>query len=245
MCGACAQARQRAVQVLTRETGPFRDAHRVGAPRAPGGKDVFVSIGMGETRWASAWAASTRSDLRARWRWRSLRFVGKADIYVSKNAPPRRKCWCRRGAWRRRGVPAPTCGASPTPLADGESAQVFIANADGASPRAAHQHALLHQTPAPPGAPAGESSRSFRNRGCTPQVYLMSSEAARRGGSPSRQLTTRRPTGARAEILIAFTARDERNAFDLFTIAVESGKVTRLTRIRGTTKSRAFRPTAV
>ncbi len=44
--------------------------------------------------------------------------------------------------------------------------------------------------------------------------------------------------------LIAFTARDERNAFDLFTIDVDTGKVNRLTQDRATTRSRRSRPTA-
>ena len=42
--------------------------------------------------------------------------------------------------------------------------------------------------------------------------------------------------------LIAFTARDERNAFDLFTVNVESGKVTRLTQDQGNNEEPTFSP---
>jgi TolB protein len=42
--------------------------------------------------------------------------------------------------------------------------------------------------------------------------------------------------------LIAFTARDERNAFDLFTVNVESGKVTRLTQDQGNNQEPSFSP---
>jgi TolB protein len=42
--------------------------------------------------------------------------------------------------------------------------------------------------------------------------------------------------------LIAFTARDERNAFDLFTINVDTGKVTRLTQDQGNNEEPSFSP---
>ena len=42
--------------------------------------------------------------------------------------------------------------------------------------------------------------------------------------------------------LIAFTARDERNAFDLFTVNVETGKISRLTQDQGNNEEPAFSP---
>ncbi|MBS1148303.1 MAG: tolB protein precursor, partial [Myxococcaceae bacterium] len=42
--------------------------------------------------------------------------------------------------------------------------------------------------------------------------------------------------------LIAFTARDERNAFDLFTVNVESGKVQRMTQDQGNNEEPTFSP---
>jgi TolB protein len=42
--------------------------------------------------------------------------------------------------------------------------------------------------------------------------------------------------------LIAFTARDERNAFDIFTVNVENGKVTRLTQDQGNNQEPSFAP---
>ena len=41
---------------------------------------------------------------------------------------------------------------------------------------------------------------------------------------------------------IAFTARDERNAFDLFTVNVETGKITRLTQDPGNNEEPTFSP---
>ncbi len=42
--------------------------------------------------------------------------------------------------------------------------------------------------------------------------------------------------------LIAFTARDERNAFDLFTVNVDTGKVTRLTQDQANNEEPSFSP---
>ena len=42
--------------------------------------------------------------------------------------------------------------------------------------------------------------------------------------------------------LIAFTARDERNAFDVFTVEVETGKITRVTQDQGNNEEPAFSP---
>ena len=42
--------------------------------------------------------------------------------------------------------------------------------------------------------------------------------------------------------LVAFTARDERNAFDLFTVNVDTGKVTRLTQDQGNNEEPTFSP---
>lgn len=41
---------------------------------------------------------------------------------------------------------------------------------------------------------------------------------------------------------IAFTARDERNAFDIFTVDPESGKITRLTQDQGNNEEPTFSP---
>ena len=42
--------------------------------------------------------------------------------------------------------------------------------------------------------------------------------------------------------LIAFTARDERNAFDLFTVQVDSGKISRLTQDQANNEEPSFSP---
>ena len=73
-------------------------------------------------------------------------------------------------------------------------------------------------------ARTASGSPSSSNRGGSPQIYVMSAD-----GSGARRLTfqgnyNQTPDWSPRGDLIAFTARDERNAFDLFTVNVDTGR---------------------
>ncbi|MGQ0505080.1 MAG: DPP IV N-terminal domain-containing protein [Myxococcaceae bacterium] len=126
-------------------------------------------------------------------------------------------------------------------VASGESAQVWTASADGSSP------VQLTNTPffinsSPTWSPDSKRLAFVSNRGGSPQVYVMGA-----GGGEARRLTfqgnyNQTPSWSPRGDLIAFTARDERNAFDLFTINVETSKVTRLTQDQGNNEEPTFSP---
>ena len=90
--------------------------------------------------------------------------------------------------------------------------------------------------------PDGKRIAFVSNRGGSPQVYVMNAD-----GSGVRRLTfqgnyNQTPDWSPRGDLIAFTARDERNAFDLFTVNVDNGKVTRLTQDQANNEEPSFSP---
>jgi TolB protein len=126
-------------------------------------------------------------------------------------------------------------------LAEGESAQIWVANADGGgAKRLTDTRYGLNTSPA--WSPDGKRLAFVSNRGGSPQVYVMGAD-----GSNVRRLTfqgnyNQTPDWSPRGDLIAFTARDERNAFDLFTVNVDTAKVTRLTQDQGSNEEPAFSP---
>lgn len=126
-------------------------------------------------------------------------------------------------------------------LADGDSAQIVVAFADGSSAKA------LTDTPyfinsSPTWSPDGKRIAFVSNRGGSPQIYVMGAD-----GGAAKRITfqgnyNQTPDWSPRGDLIAFTARDERNAFDLFTVNVDSGKIARLTQDVGSNEEPAFAP---
>jgi TolB protein len=126
-------------------------------------------------------------------------------------------------------------------VANGEASQIWVAAADGSGARQVTDTPYAINT-SPSWSPDGKRLAFVSNRGGSPQLYVMGA-----GGGDARRLTfqgtyNQTPDWSPRGDLIAFTARDERNAFDLFTVAVDTGKIARLTQDSGNNEEPSFSP---
>ncbi|MCA3011387.1 MAG: PD40 domain-containing protein [Myxococcaceae bacterium] len=226
---------------FTRETGPF-ETKIAFVRKTAGGKDVYL----------------------ADWDGRNAAAVSSGNINVLPSVAPDGSVAFTS---YRRGKPELFLGrpgAEPTPLvangrmvsgvdfspdgrriaysvADGEAAEIWVANADGSSPaKVTDTKYFLNSSPS--WSPDGKRLAFVSNRGGSPQLYVMSAD-----GTDVKRLTfqgnyNQTPAWSPRGDVIAFTARDERNAFDLFTVEVATGKVKRLTQDTKNNEEPSFSP---
>lgn len=91
-------------------------------------------------------------------------------------------------------------------------------------------------------SPDGSQIAFVSDRHGSPQIWLMNTD-----GSNQRRLTfngdyNQTPAWSPRGDKVAFTARDERNVFDIFTVAVGTGELTRLTQNQGNNEEPSWSP---
>jgi len=118
-------------------------------------------------------------------------------------------------------------------LTEGGNTDVWVMNADGSGARRLTRDPSIDVSPT--WSPDGTKLAFTSDRAGTPQLYIMNAD-----GSGVRRLTfqgnyNQTPQWSPRGDAIAFTARDERKVFDLFSVAPDTGVISRITQDQGRT----------
>jgi TolB protein len=165
---------------------------------------------------------------------------GKPDVYVQRPGGTA-TVLVRAGAMATGVAYSPDGNRIAWAQSSGQGTQIWVAQADGSGGRAITDTPFFINS-SPSWSPDGRQMAFVSDRGGSPQIYVMNAD-----GGGVRRLTfqgnyNQTPDWSPRGDLIAFTARDERNAFDLFTVDANTGKITRLTQDQGNNEEPAFAP---
>jgi TolB protein len=115
----------------------------------------------------------------------------------------------------------------------GGNSDIYVASADGSNVQRLTIDPATDSSPS--WSPDGRQLAFVSSRSGNPHVFVMNAD-----GSGQRRLTfqgnyNQTPRWSPRGDLIAFTARDERKVFDVFVVAVDGGRISRVTQDQGAT----------
>jgi TolB protein len=228
---------------FTREPGPFQ-SHLAYVTRSGGSREVWFSDwdGMNAKRISNGGInlLPTVAPDGLRVAFTSYN-GGQPDLYVHRPGNGKPTPIVRAGAMATGVAFSPDGRRIAWAQSSGQGTQIWVAQSDGSGSRAITETPFFINT-SPSWSPDGRQLAFVSDRGGSPQIYVMNAD-----GGGVRRLTfqgnyNQTPDWSPRGDLIAFTARDERNAFDLFTVDVNSGKITRLTQDQGNNEEPSFAP---
>jgi TolB protein len=225
------------VRYYTREPGVFRT--KIAAIRKRGAQRELVVFDA-DGRNGRVLLTETALMLMPSWR------PDGREILVTSYRTGRPELWTYRfqdGSFRKLigvgdvamgGVYSPDGTKIALAAAQGENTDIWVVDADGANPRRLTREPGIEVSPT--WSPDGKKIAFVSTRAGTPQIYVMSAA----DGSDVRRLTfqgnyNQTPQWSPRGDLIAFTARDERKVFDVFVVALDSGRISRITQDQGRT----------
>jgi TolB protein len=171
---------------------------------------------------------------------------GSADLWQIPSAGGRPKRISTRPGMNTGGVFSPTSGQIAATLSFEGNSEIYLLSPGGEVIKRLTNNPGIDSSPS--FSPDGRQIAFVSDRYGSPQIWVMAAD-----GSGQRRLTTKgsynqepswAPKPINGQSLIAFTGRDERGNFDIFTINVGSGELTRITEGRGSNSHPSWAPNA-
>ncbi len=166
--------------------------------------------------------------------------TGNPDLYVMSLSTGQARSVVHMGRLATGLVFAPDRKHVAYSLGDEYGSQIYVADIDGASGRQLTRGFGINTSPT--WSPDGSQIAYVSDSAGSPQIYVIPSA----GGSPTRITFqgnyNQEPKWSPRGDVIAFTARDERNVFDLFTVDPKTTQIKRLTQDQGNNQSPSFAP---
>ena len=225
------------VQYYTHEPGVFR-TRLLALRRLPGGNRELVAFDVDGRRpevlhrdgglvLLPAWRPDGKAILFTAYR------SGRPELWTLDLGSRRPQRLLGLGDLTTGGVYSPDGTKIAFTASTNGNSDVWVANADGSDPRRLTTDPAIDGSPT--WSPDGKRLCFVSSRSGNPHLYLMNAD-----GSGQRRITfqgtyNQTPRWSPRGDLIAFTARDERKVFDVFTISPDTGKVQRVTQDQGRT----------
>ena len=216
------------------------------AAMGPGRKDVFVMDFDGAN--LSRVTENGSQNILPSWSPSGDRIVftsflrGNPDLYVVSAGGGRAKRISDRSGVNMGGAFSPDGGRIAATLSMDGNPEIYLLGGDGAIGRRLTDSPFIDASPA--WSPDGAQIAFVSNRHGSPQIWTMGAD-----GSNQQKLTRRgnynqEPSWCPKcpQPTIAFTARDERGAFDCFTMNLATGELVRLTEGQGSNQHPSWAP---
>ncbi len=233
------------VRYFTGEDAFFNSRIAFSSPAGPKRRDVWVMDWDGG---AAHPVTRASQNLLPSWspRGDELAFTsflaGKPDLYVMAAGGGKPRPISQRPGLNMGGVFSPDGSRIAATLSQDGNCEIYLLGRDGSILKRLTNNTFIDTSPT--WSPDGSRIAFVSDRHGSPQIWVMSAD-----GSGQQKVTRRgnynqtpRWSPRKDAPLIAFTARDEKLAYDIFTVNADSGEMVRITEGHGSNQSPTWAP---